>query len=242
MSAIGPADRNLEILSVVARAIGPLRETVIFVGGCATGLLVTNVRAQPIRLTYDVDLVVQAVSRRAYHDVQKQFAALGFQHDTSDEAPICRWKKAEVTVDLMPTAEGILGFHNRWYELAVETAQPCLLPDGTHIKLITAPVFVATKFEAFKSRGKGDYFLSHDLEDIITIVDGRQTLLGEVRESPEELVDYLGCEFSALLADRNFIDAVPGHLSPDASSQRRVTQLTARIRELAALGGNGKTD
>ena len=46
----------------------------------------------------------------------------------------------------------------------------------------------------------------------------------------------------ALLADRNFIDAVPGHLSPDASSQRRVTQLTARIRELAALGGNGKTD
>jgi hypothetical protein len=50
MSAVGPADRNLEILSVIARAIGPLRETVVFVGGCATGLLVTNVRAQPIPL------------------------------------------------------------------------------------------------------------------------------------------------------------------------------------------------
>jgi len=238
MSAIGPADRNLEILSVIARAIGPLRETVVFVGGCATSLLVTNVPAQLIRMTFDVDLVVQAVSRRAYHDVEKQFAALGFQHDTSRDAPICRWKKGEVTVDLMPTAEGILGFHNRWYELAVDTAQPYLLPDGTRIKLVAAPVFVATKFEAFKGRGKGDYFLSHDLDDIVTIIDGRQTLVGEARESPAELIDYLGREFSALLADRNFIDALPGHLAPDASSQRRVTQLTARIRELAALGGD----
>ena len=237
MSAIGPADRNLEILSVIAHAIASLRETVVFVGGCAAGLLVTNVRAQPIRLTFDVDLVVQVASRREYYEVEKQFGALGFQHDISAEAPICRWKKGEILVDLMPTAEGILGFHNRWYELAVDTAQPYLLPDGTRIKLVTAPVFIATKFEAFKGRGKGDFFLSHDLEDIVTIVDGRQTLASEVRESPAELITYLGKEFSTLLADRNFIDSVPGHLSPDASSQRRVTQLMARFRELAGLGG-----
>ena len=57
MNAQLPAEQNLAILSHVAAAIGALRETLVFVGGCATGLLVTDVRAQPIRATIDVDLV-----------------------------------------------------------------------------------------------------------------------------------------------------------------------------------------
>jgi hypothetical protein len=33
---------------------------------------------------------------------------------------------------------------------------------------------VATKLEAFLKRGGGDYIASHDLEDIVTVVDGSQ--------------------------------------------------------------------
>lgn len=36
------ADPNLELLRGMAIAIGPLCEQVVFVGGCATGLLVTQ--------------------------------------------------------------------------------------------------------------------------------------------------------------------------------------------------------
>ncbi|MFM9970702.1 MAG: hypothetical protein ACKVQK_20110 [Burkholderiales bacterium] len=195
MNAVDPAEQNLEMLSTIARSIGHLRETLVFVGGCATGLLVTNVRAQPF----------------------------------------CRWRRGEISVDLMPSSEGILGFHNRWYGLAVETATQYVLPDGTKIKLVTTPVFVATKFEAFKDRGKGDYLASHDLEDIITIVDGRGDFLNEICRGPEELSRYLSGEFATLLADRNFLDALPGHLSADSSSQRRIGQLMTRLRDLAAL-------
>ena len=73
----------------------------------------------------------------------------------------------------MPTVKEILGFANRWYPLALETAQPVVLPSGVVIQWIAAPVFIGTKFEAFKDRGQDDAYLSHDLEDIMTVIEGR---------------------------------------------------------------------
>ena len=64
--------------------------------------------------------------------------------------------------------------------LAVETAQDAKLPSGTMIKLITAPTFLATKFEAYSDRGGADMLASHDIEDIVNVVDGRPGLLEEV--------------------------------------------------------------
>src|ERR1035437_4752661 len=36
------ANPNLELLTAIANAMGPLRDKVVFVGGCATGLLITR--------------------------------------------------------------------------------------------------------------------------------------------------------------------------------------------------------
>lgn len=92
------------------------------------------------------------------------------------------------TLDLMPSQPGVLSFHNRWYPLAVSTASHMTLPSGRSIKLIAAAVFIATKLEAFKGRGNSDFLASHDLEDIVTVVDGRPELLDELRGAPEELL------------------------------------------------------
>ena len=46
--------------------------------------------------------------------------------------------------------------------------------------MITAPYFLATKIEAFESRGEGDFYGSHDLEEIITLLDGREFLFDEI--------------------------------------------------------------
>jgi predicted nucleotidyltransferase len=235
MIPITPADQNLAMLQVVAAALGPLRESLVFVGGCATGLLVTNVRSQPIRSTNDVDLIAHVVSQNEYHSLERQFESLGFQHDIRVDAPICRWVRGDVTVDLMPTSPEILGFRNRWYPLAVESAKKVPLADGKTINLISAPVFIATKIEAFKGRGNDDYTLSHDLEDIITIVDGRDTLLDEANSMSTELRNYLGEEFRALLATRDFIDALPGQLSADRGSQARLPGLKRKLQVLASL-------
>ena len=82
----------------------------------------------------------------------------------------------------MPTLESILGFSNRWYPLAIITAQPLALPSGVMIRLITAPAFLATKLEAFAGRGNGDYLFSHDLGDFFAIIDGRESVIDRVSQ------------------------------------------------------------
>lgn len=235
MAAITADEKNLAIVQSVAGALGPLRESLVFVGGCAVGLLVTNVRAQPIRMTDDVDLVAQVSSAREYHNLEKEFASLGFTHDMSPDAPICRWRRGEVIVDLMPSAEGILGFHNRWYPMAIDLAVAAALPGGLTIRLITAPVFIATKIEAFKGRGNNDYVMSHDLEDIVTVVDGREGLLDEITASPKELRAYLATEIGSLISAGDFIASLPGQLPPDPGSQARLPGLFNKLRKIAEL-------
>jgi len=151
MSVREAADPNRAILSLVAHALGDLCEELVFVGGCATGLLVTSVRAQTVRMTEDVDLVAQVTTAQEYHAMESRLASKGFKHDMSPDAPICRWRCQGIEVDLMPSGT-ILGFHNRWYPLALATAEQVTLEDGLTIRLIAAPVFVGTKLEAFKGR------------------------------------------------------------------------------------------
>lgn len=230
-----PDDPNLPILTLIAKSLGSLCDSLVFVGGCATGLLLTTLRAQAIRATQDVDVVVHAVSAADYHAMEKAVESRGFKHDLSPEAPICRWVLQGVALDLMPSQPGILGFHNRWYPLAIETAAQIKLPNGMDIRLITAPVFVATKFEAFHGRGNNDYLTSHDLEDIITVVDGRPELQQEIDQADGELRRYIATEFNVLLEDRDFLMALAGHLPGDAASQARLPELIRRLRAIGDL-------
>ncbi len=50
--------------------------------------------------------------------------------------------------------------------------------------LITDPAMPEirpTKLEAFRGRGQGNFLFSHDLEDLMAVVDGRASLLDECR-------------------------------------------------------------
>lgn len=115
----------------------------------------------------------------------------------------------------------------------METAQSLRLPSGRLICLITAPVFIATKLEAFRGRGGGDFLVSHDLEDIVTVIDGRPALIDEVGAAPADLRTYLQEEFRRLTASEDFLDALAGHLPGDAASQARLPGLIRRVRALA---------
>jgi hypothetical protein len=134
-------------------------------------------------------------------------------------------------LDVMPLNEEILGFSNRWYQAAMAAAVRHQLTDDLVVRLVTAPYFIAAKLEAFKGRGNGDFF-SHDLEDLINVVDGRETLATEVRAENAPLREYLRTEISGLLATARFLDALPGHLRPDPTSQARVRVVLQRLREL----------
>ena len=177
---MNPNDPNVALLEIVAERLGDsLRHELVFVGGAIVGLLTTDPGAPSIRTTNDVELICRAVVRADFHRVEGELRKLGFVHDVSPQAPIFRWRVSSVAVDVMPALEDILGFSNPWYPLALDTATRVALPSGREIRLITAPVFLATKLEAFDGRGNGDYLSSHDLGDLIAVVDGRSELLNE---------------------------------------------------------------
>ncbi len=226
---------NLAKLELVAHALGALREQLVFVGGCAVDLLLTDPAAAPARVTYDVDLVARVEALAGYHALEKQFARLGFKRDMAQDAPICRWRYNNLEVDLMPMDPGVLGFANRWYPLAVQTAYEVALSAEMTIRLISAPVFLATKFEAFLDRGRGDLLGSHDLEDIVNVLDGRPELVSEVALAALELRQYLAAQCRALLATPGFMHALPGMVFPDESFAGRVKLLVQRFEQIGEM-------
>lgn len=177
---------NLEILALAVDQLGQLTEEMVFLGGCATGLLITDAAAPPIRPTVDVDAIVQMVSLADYYQLSDKLRARGFTEDTSDDAPICRWVSKGVTLDVMPTDAQILGFGNNWYGPAAENAVSVELPSGKQIRMVSGPYFLITKLEAFDGRGGGDYLASHDMEDIVAVLDGRREIIEEVKQTTRD--------------------------------------------------------
>ena len=87
------------------------------------------------------------------------------------------------------------------------------------IRLVSGVAFVATKLEAFVSRGGGDFVTSHDLEDVLNIVDGREELAAEMAAAPVELRHAVAAALTRLLANRNFANVLPGLLAePDRAA------------------------
>lgn len=223
-------DPNLPYLRAIAEALGELRERVVFVGGAVAGLLVTDPLAEGVRATRDVDAVVDA-GLAQFHRIEEQVCACGFVRDM-ESGVICRWvhRDSGVLFDLMPVDAGVLGFSNRWYAYAVETAQPLDLGGGLAIRLVTAVAFVATKLEAFAGRGAGDILASHDLEDVLNLVDGREELAGELERAPLAVRRSVGGAFAALLAHPDFANALPGLIA----ESERAGIVEERLRRMAA--------
>lgn len=130
---------NLEILTKAVEQLDSLVEQMVFLGGCATGLLINDPAAPPIRMTRDVDALI------------------------------------------------------------------------------------------------GDYLMSHDIEDIIAVLDGRPSITQEVRQSDLQLVNALAIEFQHLLDNRAFLDAIPAHMPTDSSSQARVPMVLETLRQLTTV-------
>jgi hypothetical protein len=101
--------------------------------------------------------------------------------------------------------------------------------------VITAPAFVATKLEAFAGRGQGDFLFSHDMADIVSVIDGRESLLIELQHAVPELRRHIGTAIAQLLGFRGFLESLPGHLPGDAASQARLPELQAKLEQLAGL-------
>ena len=171
------ANSNLEQLMATAALLRPMLGDLVFVGWTVTSLLATDAGAGAPRTALDVYAIAEITSYAEFAAFGDRLRALGFSEDASEGAPLCRWVHSEKILDVMPLDEKILGFSNRWYRAAMEAANTHQLFPDLEIRVVTAPYFLATKIEAFKGRGRGDFFASHDLEDLVFVIDGRSTIV-----------------------------------------------------------------
>lgn len=224
---------NLAALQAVARALGPLRSRVVFVGGSTAGLYNTVPQAPESRFTNDVDCLIEVVPRMAYYALEDELRALGFRHDQTANV-ICRWRLGGLVVDRMPlNADNILGFSNPWYPDGFAQAIPFVLPDETIVLIMPAVYFIATKLAALRSRGMSDIRLSNDLEDIIYVVDHRPELEAEVAAASGTLRTYLAGEIARLLQHPEIKEAIDCHLpygAGDGRSSVIARRLSAIVR------------
>ncbi|MYD87492.1 MAG: hypothetical protein F4018_08605 [Acidobacteria bacterium] len=202
-------DPNLQLLQAAAQALEPMLGEVVFVGGCVAGLLITDPAVAGVRPTTDVDVIAEVYSYTQYDELSDRLRELELIPDACEGAPTWRWRQGNLTIDVMPIDEEVLGFANRWYLPAMKSSENIELA-GLTLRRITPVYFIATKLEAFHGRGAGDYLTSHDLEDIITVVDGREELVADVRNAPEDVRAYIQNECGALLRSEDFLNAMPG--------------------------------
>jgi hypothetical protein len=227
-------DPNSLLFEAAARLLRPLLHELVFLGGSATGLLITDQGASSIRATEDVDVITEVGSYAQYGTLSDRLREIGLKEDTRDGAPMCRWLHGDLIIDVMPTDPSILGFANRWYTSAISTAQTMEVA-GLPVQVIAPAHFVATKFEAFHDRGGNDIVGSHDLEDIVTVIDGRVEIVDDVRAARSDVRAFVASEIDQLLRSATFLDALPGFLTPDFASQARLPMLEERLRALAAI-------
>ena len=237
------ADRetaNLAMLRDVARRIEPLLPRLAFLGGIVVELLVTDSTGRPGRATKDVDVVIDLVHYGQYVEtLREELVALGLEEDTTEGAPRCRWRFNDAPrqiIDIMPTRGEVLGFSTEWYVDAFRSAEPFQVPDGPLIRLVTAPCFLATKLTAFRDRGRGDPISSHDLEDLITVVDGRESLIGELEAAPPNVRAFVASAWRDLLETGDAPALLEAHLAPDEASQSRAGLVLSRIEAMSRLG------
>jgi predicted nucleotidyltransferase len=182
-------------LVLTVQQLGALVDEFVFVGGSVVPLLITDEAAPEPRPTKDVDVIVRVLRKVDYYLVQDRLAEVGFVVRMGEDV-ICRFRNGDLVLDVMPTKEEILNFSNRWYESAMDNHFLYKLFDDKEIKVINAPYFLCTKFEAYQDRGGED---EKDLEDIIYVIDGRPELINELRNSPWDARAYIAAATNSVI-------------------------------------------
>lgn len=226
-----------EMLVSVAQALGEeLRNEMVFVGGCSTSLLITDdFTRENVRHTDDVDLIVNVLTYPDFHRLQERLQNKGFvvrMPNPEEDIPACAMFLGDLRVDFMPNNERVLGFSNRWYESATQSAMPYSLTDDIVIKLVDPVYFVATKLDAYKGRGNNDPLESRDIEDILNLFDGRKALLEEIERAPSDVKQYIAAEIFNLFNEPDFDYAVQAQSGGDKEREELIFE---RLERVAAI-------
>jgi hypothetical protein len=143
--------------------------------------------------------------------VQEQLRVLGFYADPYGHS-ICSYKYKDIPVDIMAAEDGPLGPANRWYKIGFENLKSVKAKDQD-INILSAPCYLATKFEAFNDRGS-DYRTSHDIEDIIYILDNRIGIAEEIASDDIRVAQFIKEQLLSIRNKGLMQEVILAHIHP----------------------------
>ncbi|MBP3944589.1 hypothetical protein J5U18_13710 [Sphingobacteriaceae bacterium WQ 2009] len=220
--------QNLVRIKVVFDALEELGPKVIFVGGATVSLYADRI-GEETRPTDDVDILIEVLHYSDYAGIEEKLRLKGFSNDV-ESGVICRYKVQGIVVDVMPTAEEILGFANKWYIEGYKYAMEHVINESYKINIFSPPYFLATKLEAFKDRGKNDGRWSTDFEDIVYVLNNRSKIWSEIGEADYNVKSYLLTEFKNLVENKYIDEWISSHLG--YGEQERTYHIIGSINEL----------
>jgi hypothetical protein len=100
---------------------------------------------------------------------------------------------------------------NIWFDLGYKHRQTKTI-DGTSIKILSLPYYLATKFSAFNDRGGRDPRISHDFEDIVYILNYSSYVKDAILNSDTEVQQFLKEWFQNIIDQPIFQEAILGNL------------------------------
>ncbi len=104
-----------------------------------------------MRPTDDIDVIIELWAYKDYSVIDERLRNLGFVND-QESGVICRYTINGIIVDVMPTTKETLGFSNRWYPVGFANSIVYDIGEDK-IRIFKPSYFIASKLEAFKSRG-----------------------------------------------------------------------------------------
>ena len=227
------SSKSIELIRLVAHALGDLNDLAVFVGGTTVPFYIPEVYWPQARATEDVDVVLDVIGRKNNWVIEEKLRKKGFVNNTSKGAPICRWVYKGLKVDIMSPDEEIFGFTNKWYKEGVKRAFR-LKPPLPSVNIFPFPYFLATKIEAFLGRGNGDYQGSPDMEDIISVLEThpKESMGTQLKDTSLELRRYLREHLNRLSENDGFVDALPGSTFNRVNSDQGCQEVIMSIKIL----------
>lgn len=209
-------------------------EKFVFIGGGLVPLLLTDSASVPARPTKDVDVVFTVATSGQESYLRQDLLQCGFRDTADVEKPDCALFFGDWRVDFLPSSRG-----NRWFGAVMSEAVQHTLDDVT-IWRASTPTWIAAKLEAWLDRGRmptgaPDYY-HQDLEDIVSVVDGRIELVTEISECTAPVAQFLSLNLGLLLSNSSFLNVLPGHVGGDQRANiviERIDAILARISPFA---------
>lgn len=217
----------------IARALGDLRERIVFIGGSVAPILQSVPPMPRARVTDDVDALLVSAGDSESVAVEEAVARLGFRRDMS-ATHAHRWiAPGGDKLDLVPFGQHVGASGSALDHAAAVTAIETELEPGLTIRHVSAPAFIAMKLAAHDDRFADDPFASRDLQDVFAVIASRPEIVEEMELAPTEIRSFAGAQLRKLLAHPDAEELASAHLN-DARPLAPVVEWTLeRARGIA---------